>query len=539
MASATKSRSDESINRKIYNSKKSEVSVTSGLSIFRNRRSINRASIFPKSKGRPFSSELFIRNGIIPHPVISTNVLEIFNDIFAFLEWTYKADPMVSNAIENYVAYATSGGYRVVLEENPDLANKIEKWMRINHINHLNQNVFRCLYLFGNVFIWKDFRKFNGKRGRPKKNPEGTITDARVIHPQYMFVQLDKYGDVKGYWQKRSIDDENWRFFSPNEIIHMKLRSLADRAYSVGLIEPMLRDLHYERYAEHTVAEIFHDYLAPLLHIKCGMEKSPAGGQRPASEQSVNSVREQIENLAPNQDLVTDNQVNIDLIQPSRSIGDYKSALDQFRTNAIMGSGLPHFMFGIVANITEASAVVMKEIIERRVATDQSIVSSAYEVHLLPYILVDEMRNSVNNYAYEEYGKEFSSKFLNRFINIDNIRIHPQLEWNPIESFRERSERLLKELNSGGITINEYRKDYGRDKIDHEYADLPIPIIQFEMNLQQLELQRATFQFKKDTGAEQKKKKGERTPEETKPNTDTVDETGQPKAKDAKTHRRK
>jgi hypothetical protein len=266
-------------------------------------------------------SEIYPGDGVMPHPTFLTEKLYVYEDMYLFCEKMYRTDPLVSAAVDHLVNFTIQSGYRILFETNPEIAEKLEFWLRWKHFLPLLEGHLRDLYLMGTSYIWLDFRQKTGKRGRPRLSNPTTVTGWKVLHPAYMFVKKDEYGDVVGYIQRITALDKHWAFFKPEEIIHTNYRLIADRTYGTGLIETIIRDMHYERYSEYTLAEIFHEYLAPLFHIMCGLESAPGGGQRPASQDSIDSVRDYINSLAPNEDLVTDNSVKIDVLSPGSSIG--------------------------------------------------------------------------------------------------------------------------------------------------------------------------------------------------------------------------
>lgn len=516
----------ENRHNQIYNSKLSDIQITTSRSMFTNRRGLDRTSVLPYRKGKPLATETEYIQGVIPHYHISSRVLNIGTDIYEFMEWIYKSDPLVSSAVDHYTAFVVSSGYKVVIEQNEKYGNRVDNWMRVNQIDDLIENIERCMCMFGDVYLWKDYRKLTNTPGRPKKDDYGIITDMRIIHPKDMFVKQNEYGEVVGYLQRKSVLDKTYAFFNPNEIIHFKYKSIADKAYSSSLAEVMIRDLHYQRYAEHSLAEVFHDYISPLIHAKCGLDNAPGGGQRPASEKSIEKVEALLSSLQPNEDLVTDNSVQLEILSPGRSVGDYQPALEHFRTNALMGTGLPFWFFGLTANITEASAVVMKEILEKHLKVHQNRISSAFEAHILPYVLLEILRLDLVELYIEEVGEEPDSYLIKDLIDEKALKIFPRLVWNPSESFSQRTDRLLRELNAGGLTYNEYRKESGRPPLDDPLADLTLPLLEIKRMELQLQYQQ------KIRGIEADSKKV------TESNSDTVDESGKPKAKSTDTHRR-
>jgi hypothetical protein len=508
-------------------------------SLFASRRGLRHVSPLPLRRGQPLSAEAFIGDGIIPHNVISTDRILQDKDIYLFYENLYRSDPVVSVATDDLTDYTWQSLYKIRWDEQIDMAKKIAKWMRHSFYDLIWKDATRWAYLTGDGYIWLDFRQKTGKRGRPRLTDKSIITDMKVLHPAYMYVQIDQHGDLIGYVQRLSLLREGWAFFRPDEIVHLTYKRLPDRVYGTSLAECILRDLHYLRYSEYTIAEVFHDYIAPLLHVACGYDNAPGGGQRPAGDPALDKVKDQFENLAQNEDIITDNTVKINPINTGRNIGDYKPALDHFSFNTKMGTKLPHWFFGETQRITEASAIVMKEIVEKLVSPMQTLIALSTERNIFPYILVALTKKKLLNMNRDlDIKNRIDENILNKVLTVDMIDDVPEMVWNPVESFQQKTDRLLKELNAGGLTMNQYAEEMGRPHIEHELADLPIPLIQYETTLLQLQAKQAIIQQGGNNPTDKDKGKGQRTPKKKKPNTETVDETGQPKAKDTKTHPR-
>lgn len=519
-------------NLRLLETKVKDVSVHTARSVFNARKGLVDTTVGMR-KGRPISSEVYVGDGVVPHPVISSQTIQINRDIYEFFEWLYRADPMVASAVDHYTVFATQNGFKL-LSVDENLVKYIENWFEAVKMKTILRNIFRCLYLFGDCYVWKDFRRKNHDNGF------GVISNLRVLHPAWIYIKQNEFGEVVGYLQKKSSMSGEYTYFTKEEIMHMKYKEIADRAYSTSMIECMLRDLHYERYSEHSLAEVFHDYISPLLHVSCGTDNAPGGGQRPADEASIERVKQYIESLQPNEDLITDNTVKINVISPGRSIGDYNPALDHFRSNALMGTQLPFWFFGLTTNITEASAIVIKEMVEKHVGSDQEMVGETLEKELLPYLMLGYAREIVANAFSKNYGELPDQTVLNSLVNFQTMREiindgTPKIKWNPIESFQRKSERLLKELNAGATTINEYRKEFGRPAIDNPLADLPLPILEIERMKLQMEYQIIIRQNRLWKQQEEERE----LPKRAKPNSETVDVDGKPIAKDVKTHRRK
>jgi hypothetical protein len=170
----------------------------------------------------------------------------------------------------------------------------------------------------------------------------------------------------------------------------------------------------------------------------------------------------------------------------------------------------------------------MKEMVEKHVGSVQSGLSVVFETELFPYVMVDIARGDVRAQYLKKFKEKVDEDILREIINIENITELPRLIWNPVESFQQKSQRFREELNSGAITINEHRKEFGRPPIDDPMADLPIPILQLQLTLAQLQL---TGQKKAQEGKQGADDgKGERTPKKLKPGSQTVDGAGQPEA---------
>lgn len=520
-----------------------------------------------RRKGKPLIEDpSSFASGIVSHPRISTQVVLIQEDIYSFFEKVYLADPYVRQTIDTRRDYALQNDFGIYFPQNKDLAREVEHWMRAHGFYLLLDNFVGSLLTFGNAFLWMDLERIRqGRSGRPSNNSPYVISDHRVVHPEYMFVQRSVDGDVKGYIQKKTKLDLGWAFFSPKEMLHVPYRPICDKTYGIGIIEAILRDLHFERLTENDLVEIIHDYVAPLYHVKCGFTNTRTGTIKPASQKSVNMVRDYLQSLGPQEDIVTDNTVEINVVGAGRQIGDTKPTLDHFKKNLLSGL-MPDIYFGSPEGTSQNVALVQQEKENMRTRYIQKIVSYNFETRVIPYILLDIVKESIRDDIYGNLDKypefrDISPQQLNDYFTVDRIKKIPIMYFKAIESEAEKHKRLREEYNSGKISLNEWRKETFYEDISvpvyllgysgnggigwilYNAAELPYIILQ-QLVAVHNSLAGATVGSDEKKAEQDKQRvakqklKGQRTPTKQNPATSTVDGSGQPVAKDVKTRRK-
>ena len=128
-----------------------------------------------------------------------------------------------------------------------------------------------------------------------------------------MSVELSKdgTGEVVGYKQKVSVS--NSIDFTPNEIAHFYMNVVDDSAVGTSAIECIRSVLGIKLQMEQDLKLISHRYAAPQVHYKLG------SSDEPATLSQIDDFENQLNDHNPEMDLITNYNINADVLRPLRS----------------------------------------------------------------------------------------------------------------------------------------------------------------------------------------------------------------------------
>ena len=259
----------------------------------------------------------------------------------------------------------------------------------------------------------------------------------RVVAPWTMRVIRDEYGEVKGYVQHtaRIVN------FSPDEIVHIVLHPLADRAYGSPKIATLSRILLAKKEAELFLFQVFmrKGVLSKAIIIKHGDSKT------------FSKIKNQLETSRPGDNLLL--MGDVEIVELGRPIEELKilEMLSEFRQRILAVFRVPPIVFGLTESVNLETS-------------RNQMVSFAQYVKSLQRIIGAGV-----------------SKALRRILGITGFSFR-LVEWmNPEQETRLHAIRI----DSGIETINEARLAMGLPPIEgEEIAEKPLPKFVFKQQLQ-------------------------------------------------------
>lgn len=250
----------------------------------------------------------------------------------------------------------------------------------------------------------------------------------RVIAPWTMSVVRDNYGNVKGYVQQSLYNVS----FTPEEIVHIVLHPLADRAYGSPKIATLSRILLAKREAELFLFQVFmrKGVLSKALIIRHGDAKA------------FNRIKTQLDAAKPGDNLLL--MGDVDIIDLGRPVEELKilEMLSEFRQRILAVFRVPPIIYGLEGGVNLETS-------------RNQMVSFAQYVKSLQRILGAGV-----------------TECIRRILGVRGV-VFRFVEWmNPEQETRLHAMRV----ESGIETINEARAAVGLPPIrNSEVAEKPLP----------------------------------------------------------------
>lgn len=325
-----------------------------------------------------------------------------------------EGDPDVRACIDAIVDAVTTNGW--IIDSQDEAVKKrveqyIQDWGEDNFWMFL-RNLTGVLVIFDEAYI------------------EVTSGVPRIIAPWSMTVKRNNYGEVTGYAQQTAYRVE----FTPEEIVHMVLHPLADRAYGSPKLATLRRILEAKREAELFYYNVF---------IRKGV-LSKAFIVKQADDVTFEKIKNILSETRPGDDILFSGDVEIiDLGNPVREL-EILEMLRDFRQKVLAVFRVPPIVYGLEGGINLETSRNQMVNFQQHIKSLQRFISAGV------------------------------TEAIKRIISLDGFTIR-LLEWtNPEQMVRMHS--IL--VQSGLETINEARKILGLQELEHSIANIPLPLLQ-------------------------------------------------------------
>ena len=264
----------------------------------------------------------------------------------------YLSDPLVRTLIDLPCLYAVKDNFDIVTDDD-DLREHVEEMFRDINIEQTLYGWLRNARIFGTGYI------------------EWTGDNLVLRSSQNMFVQRNEHGQIMYYYQDTGDDNENVRF-EDTEIIELKNNVFDDYAYGLSDIHPILYLVDLKDYAERDIGAALNKYATSRFDISCGLPDMPYGPDK------INEVVDAFNTLAPGEDIIHGNDIQIKELQGTQRAFEYGKYTDDIMSKIHMALKVPMTMW------TDPEKA--RPIFEPYVRYLQSMVEGAVNAQLMPQL---------------------------------------------------------------------------------------------------------------------------------------------------------
>ena len=193
----------------------------------------------------------------------------------------------------------------------------------------------------------------------------------------------------------------------------------------------MLDDILTLRSIEETIELLIFQYGSPILHGKVGTPEDPA---RPGE---VDIVRSEVENMASNGFVVTDDRVTFTPINLLSNAGDFANLLSYFKTRILIGAGSSGISVGEGDTSNRSTANSIDDGMADHCMYYGGIISFMMNYEIIPEILaegsdkkstemiIDEDGDLIVEHKFNEVKLEKQISMENSVINLFNANLMP------------------------------------------------------------------------------------------------------------------
>ena len=264
----------------------------------------------------------------------------------------YLSDPIIRTLIDLPCLYAVKDNFDIVTDDD-NLREELEEMFRDINIENILYGWLRNARIFGSSYI------------------EWTGDNLVLRSSQNMFVKRNEHGQVMYYYQKVGDDKENVRF-EDDEIIQLNNNSFDDLAYGLSDIHPIIYLVDLKDYAERDIGAALNKYASSRFDVSAGLPDMPYGPDK------INEIVDAFNTLAPGEDIIHGNDIQIKELQGTQRAFEYGKYTDDILDKIHMALKVPKTMW------TDPEKA--RPIFEPYVRYLQTMVEGAINAQLMPQL---------------------------------------------------------------------------------------------------------------------------------------------------------
>lgn len=366
---------------------------------------------------------------------------------FSATEGIYKKFGMANGVVDKYIDFIMAGGFYVKVD-NEEADETIKKFFKnVNFDTILRQWLKEALTKNG-------FLEIGGKKDEA---PQGL----KVLDAKYMYVDRDSKGVVEGYNQWiggfKKFNKKQVQTFKPYQIAHLKLNTIGNDAYGLGIIYPAMKNIDNMLATQKDIHTINRKKANSPYHIKLG---GVVGGKyyKPSAA-TVEKWGGDLEWLTNKNEWVTDGLTDIKVIDFGNLGDKFDTILKNDNEQLFYTWQVPAVLMGI-ANVNEGVANTQMEGFRMRISSLQQEVEKVIEDDILRRVLD---ANGFEDVEVEfEWGVPSESEKNERMLKITTLLQSPMTS-NTLKALVERD--LIKML---GYDEDAYEKAKALEDVQKE-----------------------------------------------------------------------
>lgn len=345
-----------------------------------------------------------------------------------------EADSYIKMALMKYSYLIYKAGYQYKSDRDETLQYITTRFNLMNlctrkPIDITMQEIADDLVKYSNAFLIKSRAPITF----PGVKAVGVFDDKPVagyfrVDPISMRINRDKHGTILGYEQQ--IDDENSKTFKPTDVIHFYLDREANNAFGTPRIMSALEDVKLLRTIEGNIVGLIYRFAMPIMHWKIGLPQAGGG----ASEKEINDARREVEEMAMDGMIFTNERTDIKAIGAEGNALDATGYLNYFERRVFTALGVSEAQMGRGGSKQDADS--MEAQVHDTVKYIQRTMSTFIENYILNELLLEGGFNPIINpedqvaYCFNEISLQTKVKVENHemlkyqsnLISIDEAR---------------------------------------------------------------------------------------------------------------------
>ena len=319
-------------------------------------------NIYLDDSGNPktlVSTTKFSFQSLLRGKTRNTSILRKYWDI-------YQSDLTVFSSI-NYTSWNTCMSGWSLISDNKDMLKKVQSFVDKVDLNSILLESAQHALIFGDAFVEIIYNK------------GGEITGLKVVDPKTMFIDYDKYGRVRFYYQE--IEGEKGPNIDPKYIMHIRFFPIPGEPYGLSLIAPSYSTIKKKAETEEAIANSIIRHGFPkwkvVIDTKDGKEIPP--------DTVLDSLKDDFTNINEKTEFILPDIIDIVPLD-SKGVEKVEEYYNYFQELLVVGMMCPQEVLGLGSNSTEATSRVRAIMYERMIKSFQNYMARAVEINIFDRI---------------------------------------------------------------------------------------------------------------------------------------------------------
>lgn len=371
---------------------------------------------------------------------------------------TYRiadTESFVSAALSKKKNLILKDGYKLTSEKEDDVTYIKRRLNEIGFVtdlpfNDLLDKITNSILFNHNTFLFTARKETSSSGSVRKEGSKSVKPIAGFFHLPETKVDLleSELGDVVGY--RFNISRGIYNEFKKEEVLHLAINKKPGINIGTPPLEPVKDDILSLRQIEESLERLIYKLSIPLIHMKVGTEKIPAGRDRATNRLEVDIVNDMMLNMDEAGGITTSERVDIKMIGAESQALRLSSYIDHFKNRVLIGLTISDVDLGTGTSTTGGAAAVVSEALRQNVEMYQAYLENFITDYIITPLLLEKDSNKNKQYLNDE------EKVLFKF-NKTNVEVKIKLE-----------SHYINEANANLITKDEYRIATGRRPLTTE-----------------------------------------------------------------------
>lgn len=374
-------------------------------------------------------------NPYTPNPLLSNYIFNRGKFNYTIVNKSFEYDFAETNRIidtESIVAAVFRKKKMGILKNEPILKSNNQKNLdyikkRLSEMEYVSGISFsdfldaiaECLVNYNNVFLLKHKNEISSSG----LTHEGVrpLASLFVLSPTRLSPLTNELGEVIAYSYKSLNKQQPAKIFDKKDVYHLYTDKKIDLTVGTPPLEAVKDDILSLRQIEESLERLVYKNSSPLLHVKVGTDKQPAGRLADGTPE-VEYYNDLVQNMDDDGGLTTSHRVDIKMLGAESQALRLDLPLAYFKARVLSGLKASLLDIGEADSISTAGAEAVSKVLKEDIQSYQKILEKFFTKKVFNDILLEAKwyKDSVTIPSEEEVQFKLLESDLNDTIKVES-----------------------------------------------------------------------------------------------------------------------